>query len=136
MYMRPRDRSGLRPNTVVIGTENPDGDYSANVTLHETGHAYDDTNGGLSKSDEFRRAYSSDAPNMTSPAEATDTDPNDAYYLASSADDLNRAAREAFAEGFARFYGSDDTLQSDRPAMYQYWQNHNANLRNTARFGR
>ena len=137
MYVNASARPGLRPNTVVIGTENPQGDSSFNVTLHETGHAYDDISGGLSKSQKFMQAYLSDVPNMTGPTDATDDNPSDAYYLPQTTpNDAGRGARETFAEGFARFYGSDPDLQKDWPNMYRFWQDYSAAQRNAARFGK
>lgn len=133
MYVNANARPGLRPHTVVIGTENPQGDNSFNVTLHETGHAYDDGKGGLSKSKKFRQAYFKDVPEMTTPNE--DPNDNDAYYLPQTTpNDPNRGPREAFAEGFARYYGSDPTLQQDWPAMYRFWQDYETGLRNASRF--
>lgn len=114
------------PNSVIIGTNNHQGDASYNVTLHETGNSHDFNNGQPSTSPAFRAAYEADAPNMTGP--------QNSYFLQQPEDaNADRARREAYAEGFARYYGGDNSLHRDWPAMYQYWQDFDAAQRTKRR---
>jgi hypothetical protein len=74
---------------------------------------------------------------MTTPAEQTDEDASDGYYLQGPKEsNADRARREAYAESFARHYGNDDSLQKDWPAMARYWQDFDANLQPTTGPGR
>jgi hypothetical protein len=95
----------------VIGTGGLDG--SANVTLHETGHAWDAINNMPSQHGEFPEAYEGDVPLMTS---------KDEYYLKPRDKwGLYVGRSEAYAESFARFISGDASLQKEWPHMYQYW---------------
>jgi len=109
-----------RHNIVVIGTpddfHNKDG--SINVTLHETGHAYDYLNGFPSRSGSFLRAYDADLPNMA-------TDSADYYYRQPG----DAGKEEVFAEGFARFYSEDKTFPEEWPNVYAYFRNFDKNIR-------
>lgn len=122
-------------NAVVVGTPENDADGSFNVSLHETGHAYDETNRGgkghapLSQQSDFQAAYAADRLLMTPPDRATPDDPSDAYFLQPN----GVGAREAFAESFARHYGGDKTLEDDWPHMDQYWKQRDAALAAAAR---
>ena len=90
-------------NTVILATNGKYPTGSFDMYYHEIGHAFDHYN-GLSISDRFMSAYSSDKSSMSS------------YFLQPG----KAGPSEAFAESFARYYGGDPKIKSNWPNLNSY----------------
>lgn len=104
-------------NTVVLSTNPTQGQGSIDVTLHETGHAFDADLGMASNSTAFVSAYNADA--------ATFANDTDSYFNPQGNPTGYRS--ETFAESFAAFYsGTPAGLQYaiQHPHVWNYWVTH------------
>jgi RHS repeat-associated protein len=109
--------------TVIIAVHPAKKHGSANIVLHETGHALDESHGG-----NWSTTLESDSPDFRAAYEA-DADTFYGYLSETSGDEAQPknptgARSEAYAESFAEYYANphmNELLQLFYPHLWAYW---------------
>jgi hypothetical protein len=98
-------------NRVIIATKDGkvpptgQGHGSANLVIHEVGHAIDAAGGNISSSEAFKKAREKDVGNLTAYEKQTGT----------------AGLEESYAESMARYYGGAKDEAENFKGLHEYW---------------